>query len=241
MSGGVPPSGRQPSSTPAGRRRPDEDKKAKEFRMPDKKGQKTEGKEEEKKKKGVFDLAGEGVEVKEREQFIQQQLKAGDIKSQEISAAEAKAQVNQVAQLVQRMVGQLRIGEVGAKNFASLDLAASADVPTSFAGSNLTLSYQAGALTIHFDNFMTPQQENNAITLVEKHKEQLEQMMQALQAKNIQVAELLIGTHVVSLPQIQPLPPPFQAAPTSQAESQHREREGGEGDEGPGGGEKEPG
>ncbi len=236
MSGGIPPSRGQPASTPPSKGRPDEDKKSKDFRLPDSKGK--VGEKQEDKKKGLFDLAGGDIAIKEKQQNIQQDLKTEDIKTEQVSASEAKAQVAQVGQLVQKMVESMRIGQVDGKDFASLNLSASADVPTSFAGSNLTLSYQQNSLAIRFDNFMTPQQENNAITLVEKNKEQLQQMMQTLQAKNIQVSELLIGTHVVSLPEVQPLPPPFQPTAPSQPESQQRERE--EGRQGRGEGEGEP-
>ena len=232
----VPPSGRQPSSTPSSKGKPDETGKRsdRDFKLPPKK-QKTEGKEEQPKKKGLFDIAAEEMKMQDKQQGLSQELKTEEIKTQGITASAAIAQVRQVGQLIESMVETMHIGQIDGQNLASLDLKRSPEVPEAFAGSHLTLSYQENGLSIHFDNFMTPQQQNTAITLVEKNKEQLVQMVQALNAKNIQVTELAIGNHMVALPKIAPLPPPFQPTLTTQAETEQQQRDrGGQREEGEG-------
>lgn len=227
----VPPPN-QPSPPPPSRGHKDREpshgkgRSKKDFRLPSKK-------EEEEKKKSLFDLAGGQAEVRELQQEIEQQRAAETKEASAISATQTKAAMQVVSQMIQRLVAQMRIGQIDAKNFASLDLKASPEIPEAFAGSNLTLSYEANSLVIHFDNFMTPQQQNNAINMIEKNKEQLLEMVQALQAKNITLHELSIGKHVIQLPRVQPLPPPFQAAQAGEAQTR-REREGGGegGDEG---------
>lgn len=236
----VPPSNRRSSSTPPSKGRPDdeENQTGKEFKLPPKKyvGEK-DGDKEKDKEKGLFDLAGKEAVMKEKQQDLSGDLKIESKKSEAVKAADAVAQVTRVAKLVQDMVETMHIGQIDAKNIASLNLKQSPEVPQAFAGSNLTLSYENNGLTIHFDNFMSPQQQNTAITLVEKNKEQLEQMIQVLSAKNIQVTEFSIGEHTVALPRVIPLPPPFQAPATAQTESEQQRRGGGEqeGREGEGG------
>ncbi len=232
----VPPPSRS-SSTPPSKDdgEPKESKKSgKDFKMP-----KKDEKAGEEKKKNLFDIAGEGHEIKELKAQVGQHGEVGAIEeASEIDATQAKAAVDAVGKLISTMVADMKVGQVGGKDFASMTLSNTAEVPQAFAGSNLTLSYQDNALVIHFDNFMTPQQENTAITMVEKNKEQLLEMVQALQAKNITVHEMSIGKHVVALPRAEPLPPPFQpleagAGETRREADQQRQRreEGGAGPE----------
>ncbi len=214
------PSGTSPSSS--GRNEPEESKRSKkEFKLPDKKQEKQD--------------QGSGAEtgVKELKQSVEDQKKAELTKASEVQSSQAQAAVKAVGQLIQRMVSEMRVGE----NFANMTLS-KGDVPEAFQGSNLTISYQENALVIRFDNFMTPQQENNALTLVEKNKEQLQEMLQTLQAKNITVHELSIGNQKIALPRVEALPPPFQAAQPSGAETrrdqQQQQQGGGGGEEGAG-------
>ncbi|MCC5832924.1 MAG: DUF5421 family protein [Chlamydiales bacterium] len=228
----VPPSS-QPSSTPPSgsdeSREPSDSKKSrKDFDLHGKK------KGDEEKKKSLFDIAGgEGEMTKEVKQEIQEKQMAETKEADSISAADAKATVDAIGRLIQRVVSDMRIGQLEGKDFASMNLSTSSEVPEAFAGSNLTLSYEANGLTIHFDNFMTPQQENNAITLVEKNKEQLLDMVQAMQAKNINIQEMSIGNRVINLPRVEPLPPPFQpteaGATGTRRDRQEQERGGEEG------------
>ena len=191
-------------------------------------GRKEKAQEQEEKKKGLFDLAQEDMGIQTKQQGLQQNIKAEEIEPglTAVTGAAAAAQVTQVGQLIQKMVETMHIGQVGGKEFASVDLKTSADVPNAFAGSNLTVSYETNSLTIHFDNFMTPQQQNTAINMVEKNKEQLLQMVEALGAKNIQVAELSIGTHIVALPRPAGLPPPFRPVLAAETEGTRREDQG---------------
>ena len=222
----VPPSGRRPSSTPSSKGSPDDTKESQRpFQMP---GRKEKAQEQEEKKKGLFELAQEDMGIQAKQQGLQQNAKTEEIEPglTAVTGTAAAAQVTQVGQLIQKMVETMYVGQVGGKEFASLNLKTSADVPNAFAGSNLTVSYETNSLTIHFDNFMSPQQQNTAISLVEKNKEQLLQMVEALGAKNIQIAELTIGTHVVALPRPAGLPAPFQPVLTAETEGTRREDHG---------------
>ncbi len=225
----VPPTNKNTSSTPAGKGKPDEHEDGKNFKLPTRKEQVSEKKGDPEKKKGVFDLAKEGtLTIKENKQELSQELSTESLKASELKPIEAAQQINQISALIQRTVESMQIGKVGETQFARLNLKENAtEIPTAFAGTNMTVSYELNSLKIHFDNFMTPQHQNEAISLVEKNKEQLQQMVDNLQSKNIQVTELLIGSHTVGLPRAQALPPPFQAPATAQAESEQRERQGG--------------
>lgn len=226
---GVPPANQPPGSTPPSDERSEgpshHRKHRKDFSLNRKK------EDEEEKKKSLFDIAGG-----EKSQEIKQEIEEGKMSAEKgqsaIQSAEAKASVAAIGKLIQSTVTDLKIGQIDGKNFASMNLSNAGEIPQAFAGSNLTLSYQAGALIIHFDNFMSPQQENQAITLVEKNKEQLLEMVQTLQAKNITVHEMTIGTHVVALPRVEPLPPPFQSVQTglgqTRQEREQQQEEGGE-------------
>lgn|GEM_PF-6378441 len=231
----VPPSGQRPSSTPPSKKSTpsDDDKEQKAFQLPGRKEQ-VKAQEEEKKKKGLFDLSSDEIGIKAKQQGIQQEVQTDLSAGIEKAAADKTAavtQVSQVAQLIQKTVESMRIGQVGGKDFASLELKTNENVPQAFAGAHLTVSYEANQITIHFDHFMTPQQENTAINLVEKNKEQLVQMMQSLNAKNIQIAELSLGSHVVALPRIEGLPPPFQPTLTAETEPSRQQDQGDQGRE----------
>lgn len=140
--------------------------------------------------------------------------------------------VSTVGQLILAMVDKMQVGTVEGKNFASMDISTEANVPEAFAGSHLTLSFEENGLVIHFDNFDSPQQEQNAINLIENNKEQLTQMLQALQTKNIQLTEFNVGNQSITLPRVEPLPPPLQPTPRpptgGEAERERGERERGE-------------
>lgn len=228
----VPPSRRSSgaSSSNGESEGPGETKKSKiDFKLP-KKDQKLD---QEKKKKNLFDLVGGEQGMRDFLREIAQDQKAAMVKTSEIQAAPEKSAITFMNRLIERLVTDLKIGQIGGRDFASLNLSKS-EVPEAFAGSNLTLSYQMDGLTIHFDN-MTPQQINNAINLIEKNQEQLLDLVRALQGKNINLHELSIGSHVIALPRVQPLPPPFQpsqagAGETRQEREQRELEEGEEGD-----------
>lgn len=197
----------------------------KEFKLP-------KGSKDLTKKKGL----NEGVEepgVQEMKQNIQQQKMAEAQTAGQVKATQAKATVTAIGQLITRLVTDLKIGQMDGKNFANMNLTGT-DVPESFAGSNLTLSYTSNALSIHFDNFMTPQDQNTAVNLVEKNKEQLVDMIESLRSKGITVEEMSIGNHSVALPHVEKLPPPFQTIESSSAETQQQleREEAEEGEEG---------
>lgn len=224
----VPPSSR-PSSTPSSKEKEREREPEpaagtkKDFRLPNKE------KDKDEKKKSLFDLAG-GEAPGVKQDSLETSMSEGQHISQ-MSAVSAKDQVAQIGQLIQKMVAAMQIGTAGGKHFASVTLKASHEVPVAFAGSNLTLNYKENGLAIRFDHFADVQQEQNAVFLVEKNKEQLIQMLRSCEAKNIHVSEFNIGSHTIALPRVQPLPPPFQpseAGPgeTRQEREQQDEREG---------------
>jgi hypothetical protein len=225
----VNPAGRRP-----GQSQPSKDKDSpeearegqKRFALP--KG-KENGEKDEEKKKGLFDLNPEETAIQAPQTGVQQSMEEAALEKA-APAIPPATQVSQMGQIILKMVENMRIGQVGGKDFASLDLKTDSAVPQAFAGCNLNVSYEQNGIKIHFDNFMTPQQQNEAITLVEKNKEQLESMMQTLMAKNIQVTELTLGSHRVTLPRITALPPPFQASAPEQPEGGRQQQ--GKGDQG---------
>ncbi|NGX60623.1 MAG: hypothetical protein K940chlam9_00089 [Chlamydiae bacterium] len=242
MSSGIPPS-KQTSSSPTAPSKGDKKEpesanggQQKEFRLSQRKKDEQEV-DEKKKKQNLFDLSAE--DQKQLEVGTQAKQGAEVKEAGKLEGIAAQTQVQQVVKLIQKMVTTMQIGQVGGRDMASLTLEKGGDVPEAFSGSNLSLQFTENGLTIHFDNFMTPQQEQNAMLLIEKNKEQLTDMVRALQAKNIQIAELSIGKYTVNLPKVEPLPPPFQTIQPSGAETrQQREKEEGGGEEKGGGGDK---
>ncbi len=224
----IPPFNLPPNQPPSRSSDSDKGRPKKEFRLPDKK--KGGGEKEEKEKlfeyKKEREAVGEAqIQTQLSEQKLSQAEKAENIS--ELSGLEAKQAAAKTAELIQKMILQLQVGTVGGKNFASIDLKDTADVPSFFANTNLTLTQSTDGLIVRFTNFESAQQQAKAIQAVEMHKEQLSQMMMNLQAKNIVIAELQIGTHSVTLPRIEPLPPPFRPSSSSQTESGKREQKQG--------------
>lgn len=220
-----PPQPSRSPSTSSAKKTPEEElrKKGKEFKLPNKTGKK----EEEEKKKTLFALAQEVMAEQGKQQHFSAEMQKVE-KGEAIAPKEAAAQVAKISQLVLSLVDSLHVAEVGGKGLALLNLKDSSDVPAPFAGSTISLTQQDEGLIIHFDNFADPQQQNLAITLVEKNKEQLEDMIQALNAKNIQVAELSLGEHVITLPRVIPPQTPIQPiALAARSQSSHEQREQG--------------
>jgi len=241
----IPPSG-QPSPGVSGEgeaepSRPSRPKRdtGREFRMPGRKEEKgkeklkekvkEKEKEEEKKKKVLAD-----VTYAEAPKELKQGVAMGaEVKGAEKVATLTPAEaMGKITQLIQNMATEMRVGTVGGQNFVSLTLGKGPEVPQVFTDAHLTINVQPGGLVIQFDRFSSPQNEQTAIFIVEQNKEQLEDMMRVLAAKNIQVAQLNIGAHQVALPRIEPLPPPFQPAAPTGAEGRFPGEEGGEGGEG---------
>ena len=216
-------------------------------------------------KKGIFDLSQDETgkktgkkgdqkkDLKEGEELEQQALgpvgesvgfqqQKTDLGSETaeakgIGSVEAQQQVARIGELIQRMVNQLQVGTIGGKDFASVDLKATPDVPSFFANTTLTLTQTSDGLVIRFSNFEDPQQQTAAVFAVEQNKEQLQQMLANLQAKNIAVAEMQLGNYSVTLPRVEALPPPFQMGGAGgEAPSERGTGGGGEGGAGEGGG-----
>lgn len=227
---GVPPSNLPPSSSPSGRSsESDKGRPKRPFNL------RKEGRGDEKEeKKGLFDLKKE-KEAKEAaleartlaEEKASENQEAQE--SQALTGVEAKAAVAKAGELIMKMIRQMQIGEVDGKEFAKIDLKGKEDVPSFLANTTLMLSQTEKGLSIQFTNFETPQQQALAIIAIEKNKEQLMTLMTNLQAKNIQVTELQIGTQTVALPRVEPLPPPFRPSTSSQMDQrQGRQDQEGE-------------
>lgn len=228
---GVPPSNVPPGSTPSSSGRSSDSEKGrlrKPFHLPER-GER-DGQQD---KKSLFDLAREKKE-KESAEGVQQQLKQDSLTEQkinvqevqEIASVEGKQAIAKVAELIQKMVNQLQVGVIGGKDFASVELKDKEDVPSFFANTTLNLTQSAEGLHIHFTNFETPQQQAIAVQMIEKNKAQLTQLMLTMQSKNIAIAGLQIGDQSITLPRIEPLPPPFKpVSPTVQIATEREKRE----------------
>jgi hypothetical protein len=189
------------------------------------------------KKNGIAPMPPDSKKLKEEMQRIGPMTPQDDKISQqnkqtletgalpEPTGIEARDAVAKVSEIIQRLVTQLQIGAIGGKNFASLDLKGTEDIPTYLRNTTLNITQDPDGLIIRFSNFESPQQQALAIQAIEKNKDALQQLMQSLHDRNINVVEMQLGNHSVTLPRVEPLPPPFQA-PTAQGQEQ-MDREGG--------------
>lgn len=239
---GIPPSNIPPGGSTSASRSSESDKgkPKKDFRLPEKKGAKDD--ETEKpfdllKKKGPKDDQSDFGQMADlAKQQALAEGKVADATKAELSAVEAKAAITKIAEIIFKLVAQMQVGAVGGKNFASLDLKGTADIPAYLQNTSLYVTQTAEGISIRFTNFESPQQQALAIAAIEQNKEQLTQLMLNLQTKNIAVADMTIGTHTVNLPRIEPLPPPFRPEPPARADTEagERQRQRDEGGAGPG-------
>lgn len=205
--GGIPPSRDNPysSSLPSQGSEGPKDAKVKranrDFELPQKKKEKFPKDKKEKKKDDLGDIFTGMRNVESLKSQVTPEHDIGEVKGITKSAGAGSTAVGQIGKLIQKLVSEMRIGKVGEKSIVEMTLSAKT-APEVFAGSNLTLSYKENALVIHFDNFTTPQQERNALVLVEQNKKQLLSLMEVLQSKNIMVNEFSIGTHKITLPRL---------------------------------------
>ncbi|NGX55052.1 MAG: hypothetical protein KR126chlam2_00674 [Chlamydiae bacterium] len=207
---GIPPTKLPPSSSRSGgddSSRVDKGKSKKEFKLPQK-GEK--GGEQ----KTLFDISSE-----------EQQAQTSSVESAATQQAQTQ-QITQISALILRMVDQLGVGTVGGKEFASLDLKGSADVPEFFANSTITLTQSDEGLVVKFSNFESLQQQQDAIKAIEQNQQQLEQMMLNLQAKNINLVNLQIGSYSIALPTVQTVKPLEPPPITSETREKKGETEG---------------
>ncbi|MEZ5315319.1 MAG: DUF5421 family protein [Chlamydiales bacterium] len=221
----IPPSNRETgvfSKRERNKEPVDHKKTNKDFTLPRKK------EESKDKKESLFDIAGAELGLKELKQS-QEFSESQEIASQDIS--EIKTDITAISKLIQNMVKEMQIGQLEGKDFANIQLSeASMNLPEAFLGSHLTLSYEENQLTIHFDNFMTPQQENNAMIMVEKHKQQLLDMIQTLQQKNIYIKEMSIGERAITLPRIESHPTAFRSIAAQEGTMKEDQKSGYEKD-----------
>lgn len=145
--------------------------------------------------------------------------------AQEIGNVEAKNNIAKVSELIMKMVDQFQVGAIGGKDFASLHLKSSSQVPDFLENTTLTLTQTSEGVIIRFSNFQDPQQEAAALLAIQSNKQQLAQLSLNLSQKNLTIADLQVGNHSINVREITQLePPPFFA----QSEKQ-QDREQGQG------------
>lgn len=205
---------------------------------------KVEGKKPQKEfklpKKGEEEGEQKGLQPAPEQQAVKAQIEEGQI-SEEIStqapvAGTQAAQVAKVGELISQMVARLGVGTIEGKNFASLDLKGTADVPVFLANTTLTLTQTDNGLVVNFSNFESLSQQQTAILTMEKQTEQLQLLVNNLSAKGIQLADLTLGTYSISLPPPQAVtpiqPPPITAEAKREEGRRGGEEKGGGGPEG---------
>lgn len=223
---GIPPSRLPPSSSgseSSSSDRVQDGKSKKDFKLPNKTDQ--EGGKQ-----------GKLMEMAKEQQSIKGQLSQGEIAAETASQTTAAASVAKVGELISQMVAQLGVGVVGGKDFASIELKGTAEIPEFLANTTLSLTATNSGLVVNFSNFESLSQQQTAILTIEQQTEQLQQLVNNLQAKGIQLADLQIGTHSITLPTPQAITPiqPPPISPEAQREEGQRggQDQGGEGPEG---------
>lgn len=141
-----------------------------------------------------------------------------------LTKAEAQVATAKVAEIIQKMVAGLQVGTIGGKDFASVDLKGTQDVPDFLKNTSLTLTQTTEGLIIRFSNFESPQQQAQAIYAIEQNKEQLQQLMANLQQKNIAIADLQIGNHSITLPKVTAATETTPIQPSSAATEMQKEK-----------------
>lgn len=147
-----------------------------------------------------------------------------------IEPKEAMTNAVKIIDLIQRMCDRMLVGTVEGRQMVMVDLKNEPSVPTFFAGAQMTIAQlPQGGIAVRFSQFTTPMQEMNAIFAVQQNQKALQTLVANLDAKNIALTELQIGSVVVRLP------PPPSAIPkaervesiiTSPQEREEAEREG---------------
>lgn len=217
-----------PSNSSSSSSGPRDDKtRRKDFKLPEKK---KEGKGDGQKEEAAIaaDVAASKVQSQIKEEGATASAIAATQKS------EAASHATQIAEMIHKMCQTLQVGQVGGKDFVSADLKAS-EVPSYLAGVNMTVTQTDKGIVVQFSQFATPYQQTNAIFAIEQNKEALSALVDNLQARNISLAELQIGNHMVTLP----TPTTVVTAPSpifSGSERQRGDEGGGKGG-GQGGGE----
>ncbi len=234
---GVPPTNLPPSSSGGSQEsssgKVQDRKPKKNFQLPSKADQEGGGKG----KDVLPDAIQEPAAVKG--QLEEGQLAAETTAQSEVTqtaSASAAAAVGKIGELIGQMVSQLAVGTVDGKTFASLDL--TTDVPEYLANTTLTLTQSENGLVVNITNFESLGQQQTAILNIQQQQEQLQQLVNNLQVKNIQLVDFQIGGHSINLPTAETVTP-IEAPPIApEAQREEGQRGGDEGGGDTGGGPK---
>ncbi len=216
MSNSIPPNKSSSSQNVNDNRGPEKNKrdKGKKFEL--------KGKEEKGSQKEDANLFALMAETQQKgEQLAQQSKMEGVQASQKVADVQAASQIRAI---IMKTVETMAVGKVGATDIAHLDLKAG-EVPGAFAGASLNIAKTGNELTVNFTHFATPAMEAQAINLVEHNKEQLAQLVQALQVKGIQITELNVGNRSIALPKVEPLPSPMKISSSELGTQADRQRQ----------------
>lgn len=135
----------------------------------------------------------------------------------------SSADLRWMSDLILSTVETLLVGELQGEQFVEMGLSAHHDVPSAFIGANVSLVQSGQELTVSFSNFQDITQQQEAQHLVLSQQEQLQSLISALQARNLQLKSMSVGQHVVQLPQVEEVRSPLHMIAATMR-NQHEEQ-----------------
>lgn len=142
-----------------------------------------------------------------------------------LEASEKAEAVKQIRELF-KMVETLRVDQTGS---AMLELKTNdIRIPEPFQGGQVMVTKVGDAISIELTPL--PEKQMNAVSLMKQNEEQLQQLIQGLHERGINVQDLKVGDQTIY--QAITAPTPFQAAEETARERGEGRREGGEGGQG---------
>ncbi|AEB41343.1 DUF5421 family protein [Chlamydia pecorum] len=172
--------------------------------------------------------------------FVNEQVAAGialfdlpsvavqEVQSMSSTVAVASVDLSWVGEVILSTVSSMTISELEGQQMVELVLEATHQIPEVFVGANLTLMQSGEELSVNISNFQDPSQAVQAAQLVSNNAEQLSSLVSALYARNLRLAEFVVGSQVVQLPRQEEIQTPLHmiASAIRYNEDKEQEREG---------------
>lgn len=204
-------------------------------------GRSEDGKRIEEKSSAVASKEEDSAaEEEEAKFFVNEQVAAGialfdlpsvavqEVQSMSSTVAVASVDLGWVGEVILSTVSSMTISELEGQQMVELVLEATHQIPEVFVGANLTLMQSGEELSVNISNFQDPSQAVQAAQLVSNNAEQLSSLVSALYARNLRLAEFVVGSQVVQLPRQEEIQTPLHmiASAIRYNEDKEQEREG---------------
>lgn len=204
-------------------------------------GRSEDGKRIEEKSSAVASKEEDSAaEEEEAKFFVNEQVAAGialfdlpsvavqEVQSMSSTVAVASVDLSWVGEVILSTVSSMTISELEGQQMVELVLEATPQIPEVFVGANLTLMQSGEELSVNISNFQDPSQAVQAAQLVSNNAEQLSSLVSALYARNLRLAEFVVGSQVVQLPRQEEIQTPLHmiASAIRYNEDKEQEREG---------------